>query len=125
MEIEIFTLCDYATDNAGKLTIVGTFDNITTPSLPVMQQLGIAIRLRFSGNQAGNHAMELKITDPNKGAIGNINGNLNVAPPAEPLTYTSINMALNLGIEIKTKGVYKIEFHLDNEFQSGLSFLVR
>lgn len=125
MEIEIFTLCDYAADNGGKLTVVGTFDNITTQSLPTIQQLGIAIRLRFSAKQAGNHTMELKISDPTKSSIANINGNLNVPLPAEPLTYTSINMALNLGIEIKTKGVYKIEFHLDDEFQSGLSFLVR
>ncbi|MDB5255470.1 MAG: hypothetical protein JWM14_165 [Chitinophagaceae bacterium] len=125
MEIEIFTLCDYAADNGGKLTVVGTFDNITTPSLPVVQQLGIAIRLRFAAKQAGNHKIELKITDPAKVSIANMNGNINVPSPAEPMTYTSINMALNLGLEIKTKGVYKIELHLDDEFQSGLSFLVR
>ncbi|MDB5274069.1 MAG: hypothetical protein JWO58_2436 [Chitinophagaceae bacterium] len=125
MEIEIFTLCDYATDNGGKLTIVGTFDNVTTPTLPVQQMIGIAIRLRFSEKQTGNHNIELKITDPSKAAVGNMNGTINVPAPVEPLTYTSVNMALNLGLEIKTKGVYKIEFHLNGEFQSGLSFLVR
>lgn len=125
MEIEIFTLCDYAADNGGKLTVVGTFDNITTPSLPVLQQLGIAIRLRFSARQTGAHTMALKITDPTKASIANINGSLNVPDPVEPLPYTSINMALNLGLEIKEKGIYKIEFHLDDEFQSGLSFLVK
>lgn len=125
MEIEIFTLCDYAADNGGKLTVVGTFDNITTQSLPVIQQLGIAIRLRFSARQTGPHTMALKITDPAKASIANINGSLNVPEPVEPLPYTSINMALNLGLEIKTKGIYKIEFHLNDEFQSGLSFLVK
>ena len=125
MEIEIFTLCDYAADNGGKLTVVGTFDNITTQSLPAIQQLGIAIRLRFSAKQVGNHKIELKITDPTKDSIANINGNINVSSPVEPMAYTSINMALNLGLEIKTKGVYKIELHLNDEFQSGLSFLVR
>lgn len=125
MEIEIFTLCDYATDNGGKLTVVGTFDNVTTQSLPIIQQLGIAIRLRFAAKQSGSHKIELKITDPAKSSLANINGDINVPPPVEPMTYTSINMALNLGLEIKTKGVYKIELHLNDEFQSGLSFLVR
>ncbi len=34
MKIQIFTLCDYAQNNAGKLTIVGTFNQIFTDRFP-------------------------------------------------------------------------------------------
>ena len=35
METEIFTLCDFAQDAGGKLTIVGTFDQISSANFPV------------------------------------------------------------------------------------------
>ena len=34
MEIEIFTLCDYAQDMKGKLVLVGTFDTIFPKQYP-------------------------------------------------------------------------------------------
>jgi len=34
MEIEIFTLCDFAQDNSSKLTVVGTFDSIQSRQFP-------------------------------------------------------------------------------------------
>jgi len=38
MEIEIFTLCDFAQDNNSKLTVVGTFDSIHSKQFPFVQQ---------------------------------------------------------------------------------------
>ena len=37
MEIEIFTLCDFAQDNSGKLTVVGTFDGINSKQFQTVQ----------------------------------------------------------------------------------------
>jgi hypothetical protein len=124
MEIEIFTLCDYAVDNAGKLTIVGTFDNVNVQTLPWQQMLGIAVRLRFEKKQIGKHLFELKIIDPNKTIAGNINGDINVMQPIAPMQYSSVNAAFNLGLQINSKGVHTIELYIDNEFKSGLSFNV-
>jgi hypothetical protein len=49
MEIEIFTLCDFAQDNSGKLTVVGTFDGIHSKQFPFVQaNFSVACRLCVS-----------------------------------------------------------------------------
>jgi hypothetical protein len=48
MKTEIFTFCDFAQENGGKLTIVGTFDTIIARHFPcVHPQLSVVIRIRF------------------------------------------------------------------------------
>jgi len=55
MEIEIFTLCDFAQDNNSKLTVVGTFDAIYSKQFPFVQQsFSVACRLRFSEKEVGD-----------------------------------------------------------------------
>ena len=53
MEIEIFTLADFAQDNNSKLTIVGTFDSIHAKEFPTQHPAcSIACRLRFAAKEA-------------------------------------------------------------------------
>ena len=68
MEIEIFTLCDFAQDNNSKLTVVGTFDSIYSKQFPFAQQsFSVACRLRFSEKETGAHDMRLRFTDSKGG----------------------------------------------------------
>jgi hypothetical protein len=44
MKIELFTFCDFAQENGGKLTIVGTFDTIVSRNFPcVHPQLSVVV----------------------------------------------------------------------------------
>ena len=57
MEIEIFTLADFAQDSHSKLTIVGTFDSIFSKQFPffippVPWQPGFGFRKRETGDHA-------------------------------------------------------------------------
>ena len=73
MKIEIFTFCDFAQENGGKLTVVGTFDTIISRNFPCIHpQLSVVIRLRFDLWEFGAHAFRIETRD--------LNGELSMEP---------------------------------------------
>ncbi|QBG47313.1 hypothetical protein EGM51_07900 [Verrucomicrobia bacterium S94] len=65
MKVEVFALCDAATDNHGKLNLLGTFDQIYAARLPVVHPAcAIALRLRFDKMEEGRHAVKLQLVNP-------------------------------------------------------------
>jgi len=80
MKIELFTFCDFAQENGGKLTIVGTFDTIISRNFPcVHPQLSVVIRIRFDLWEFANHTFRIET----RGLDGEMNmepitGNLDV-----------------------------------------------
>jgi hypothetical protein len=98
MEIEIFTLCDFAQDNNQKLTIVGTFDTIQPPAYPHTHSLSsVACRMRFTGNEQGEYGLEIKILTKEG------------APLIPPVN----------------RGMYAIELHLNGEWKTGMTLILR
>ena len=66
MKIELFTFCDFAQENGGKLTVVGTFDTIVSRNFPcVHPQLSVVIRLRFDIWEFSNHSFRIETRDLN------------------------------------------------------------
>jgi len=66
MKIELFTFCDFAQENSGKLTIVGTFDTIVSRNFPcVHSQLSVVIRLRFDLWEFSTHQFRIETRDLN------------------------------------------------------------
>src|SRR5947209_20267284 len=64
MQLEIFTLCDAATEHAGKLNIIGTFDSLRAFEAPVSHpQCAITGRLRFEAIEEGEHRVMLTFAD--------------------------------------------------------------
>ena len=52
MNIEVFSLCDAATIEGGKLNMLGAFDTIMAEKVPVVHpQCTIALRLRFNASE--------------------------------------------------------------------------
>ena len=73
MDIEIFTLCDFAEDIRGKLVIVGTFDALNAKQLPIsLPTCHVATRIRFYSGEGGKLPFEIHIKSPD--------GNLIVPP---------------------------------------------
>ena len=127
MEVEIFTVCDFAQDNGGKLTIVGTFDRITTSAFPCVHGLlSVAIRLRFANREEGVHSLMVRLTDAaNIDVMEPLQGELNVSTSA--LGYSAVNLVINFqAVKFEKEGRYSFELHIDGEWQSGLPlFLVK
>lgn len=126
MELEIFSLADYAADYGnGKLTVVGTFDTIFTPKLPVLHpHCAVAIRMRLGNTEVGRHDFEIRVIDPDGKIFQNVKGGMEVKtnPNAD---YNTMNLVMNLNnLNIQKAGKYAFEFHFDNEFRSGLKLHV-
>src|ERR1700682_5304454 len=65
MKVEIFTLCDAATiDAGGKLNILGSFDRLNAKEAPVMHpQCALAIKLRFERVEEGHKRIRIAFVD--------------------------------------------------------------
>ncbi|MBK5270826.1 MAG: hypothetical protein JJE22_07415 [Bacteroidia bacterium] len=123
MEIEIFTLADFAQDNSSKLTIVGTFDSIQSKQFPCIHPAcAIAMRLRFSEKETGDHDFKLKLNDTaGKELFPAITGNIKVMVPASN-QYSAINIVVNLNqLKFEKEGKYSFELYIDDDWATGLT----
>ena len=122
MEIEIFTLADFAQDNNSKLTIVGTFDSIQAKQLPVQHPAcSIACRMRFGVKEAGPHDFKLRLIDTaGKEIIQPIEGNINIGEPSNG-QFASINIVVNFNqLKFEKAGRYSFELYIDGDWKTGL-----
>jgi hypothetical protein len=122
MEIEIFTLCDFAQDNNSKLTIVGTFDSINSKQFPLVHSgCAIACRIRFSQKEKGRHDFKLRLIDASgKELINTIEGSIDI-PETNTAPVSSINLVAQFAqLKLDKPGRYSFELYIDDEWKSGL-----
>ncbi|MEI7735322.1 MAG: hypothetical protein WCI49_07630 [Ferruginibacter sp.] len=122
MEIEIFTLCDFAQDNNSKLTIVGTFDSIYAKQFPVTHPAcTVACRLRFAAKEAGDHDLKLRLIDiKGNECITPVLGNINIPVPVNGQMAT-LNLVFNFNqLQFPASGRYSFELYLNGDWKSGL-----
>jgi hypothetical protein len=128
MEIEIFTLSDFAQDNNSKLTIVGTFDSIQAKQFPVQHPAcTVACRLRFAAKEVGSHDFKLRLIDATgKEVIKSIEGDINIGTPANG-QFASINIVVNFNqLQFEKPGRFSFELYIDGDWKSGLPlFLIQ
>jgi hypothetical protein len=127
MEIDIFTLCDYAQDVGGKLTIVGTFDKIYFPELPGFLPIcSIATRIRLNKNETGEHSLTISILDSNeKEIIKPIRGKFNVDLTIGDEQGTA-SLVIGIGkLKFDSYGKYCINLFLDEGKVKTLDFVVK
>lgn len=126
MEIEIFTLCDAATESAGKLNILGTFDRLISRQLPAAHpHCAIALRVRFDRIEEGNHRVKINMVDDDGKAIfPGLDGNINVKIPPEGHSVCA-NMILNLnGLKFQKAGEYSIDLAIDGRHEKSLPIFI-
>ena len=127
MQIEIFSLCDAATADFGKLSMLGAFDTIGAIKTPAMHpQCAIALRVRFSRIERGEHKVAVNFVD--------IDGK-NVIPPAqgvitmnfpEEQSSGSANLILNIqGLKLEKFGEYSIDLAIDGQQKVSLPLFVK
>jgi hypothetical protein len=65
MHVDIFTLCDFAQESGGKLTIVGAFDTVFARQFPAVHPyMCLAMRLRFYIHEEGSHPIKIEFAGP-------------------------------------------------------------
>jgi len=127
MNIEAFLLCDAATDQQGKLNILGAFDNIFAKKMPTMHPAcAVVVRIRFEKIEEGNHPIRIHIIDEDGKSIGpKLEGNVNVRI-GDDVDSTVINIVLNIQrLKFEKYGQYRIDLAIDNKIEGSLPFHVK
>lgn len=127
MHIEVFSLCDAATIEMGKLNLLGAFDTIGFKSLPaIYPQCAIALRLRFDKIERGEHKIAVNFVD--------VDGK-NIIPPAQGAMVInfsdeqrsgSANLILNIqGLKIEKAIEHSIDLAIDGRHEASLPLFVK
>ena len=127
MNIEAFLLCDAATDQQGKLNILGAFDNIYAKKVPTVHPAcAIAARIRFEKVEEGNHPIRINIIDEDGKSIApKLDGNVNVRI-GDDVDSRAANIVLNIQrLKFEKYGQYRIDLAIDNQIKGSLPFHVR
>lgn len=116
MQIRVFTLCDGAYNYNGKLTIVGTTDNIKVPRTPAIVSIGLAIKVSFEPNEYGEKRLSVKIIDSENNSVMTPL----VLPPTEARARggeeAKIVLAGNLqGLSVNNDGDYRVVLTINDE----------
>lgn len=122
MDVEVFALCDAATDTGGKLNLLGAFDRINARQFPLVHpHCAIALRVRFDSIEEGNHRVKISLIDADgNSVIPGIDGNIGIKFPDEVQSVCA-NMVLNMnGVKFEKPGQYSIELALDGRHEKSL-----
>ncbi len=128
MNIQVAVLCDAATDDNGKLDLLGAFDTIYTPALPAVHpQCSIALRVTFSAGDEGKHSLRLNFVDADGHSI---------MPDFEPIPvevllpedmhFGTRNFIVNIQqLKFEEPGLYSIDVTLDDQPLASIPLLVK
>ena len=127
MQIEVFSLCDAATADMGKLNMLGAFDTIWTPKVPVVHpQCTVALRIRFDSIERGEHKITVNFVDADgRHIIPPANSTINVNFPSEQRSGSG-NLILNIQrLNLEKYGEYSIDLAVDGKTAANLPIFVR
>jgi hypothetical protein len=126
MNIEAFLLCDAATDQQGKLNILGAFDTIFAKQMPATHPAcAVALRVRFGAIENGKHRVRLQIIDfDGKPVSPKLEAEMTVRVP-EDIDSTAANLVLNIqGQKFENYGKFRIDLAIDGEVRASLPLRV-
>ena len=127
MNIEAFLLCDAATEQQGKLNVLGAFDTIYVKQLPAIHPAcTVALRIRFEISEEGSHPVKILVIDEDAKPAGpKLEGNINVKV-SEGKDSMIANLVLNIQrLKFDKYGQYRIDLTIDNQTMTDLPFIVR
>jgi hypothetical protein len=126
MDVEVFALCDAATDTGGKLNLLGAFDRINTRQFPLVHpHCAIALRLRFDRIEEGEHQVKINIIDADGSpVIPGIDGKIGIKF-RDDMQSLCANIVFNMnGLKLENPGSYSIELALDGRYEKSLPLTV-
>ncbi len=127
MSVEIFSLCDAATAESGKLNILGGFDTIWVKELPAVHALcAIALRFRFEKASGLEHQITVNFVDfDGKHIMPSANGviKMQFSPEQES---ASANVVLNIQmLRFERLGEYSVDLLVDGTQSASIPLFVR
>ncbi len=110
MTVQLASLCDSASDYAGKLCMLGAFDTLCSREFPVVHPAcALVVRLIFEPNDSGRHQFMIRCIDPaGQECIPPFDPVVDVSFPSNFVPFVTRNIVLNLQrLRIERQGVYR------------------
>jgi hypothetical protein len=127
MNIQVAVLCDAATDDHGKLNLLGAFDSILAPQLPVAHpQCTVALRVTFMSGDEGARRLKLNFVNADgKNIMPHIDIPVSVEFP-EDAHFVTRNFIVNIqGLKFNEVGLYSVDVLLDDKSQASIPLWVK
>jgi hypothetical protein len=127
MHIKVAVLCDAATEDNGKLNLLGAFDTIFAPQLPAVHpQCALALRVTFMSSDEGEHALKFNFVDADGRAImPPIETPVSVTLPEEALFLTRNFIVTFQNLKFAEAGFYSVDVRLDGKSKGNIPLLVK
>jgi hypothetical protein len=127
MNVQIAVLCDAATDYAGKMNLLGTFDTIVARQLPAVHpQCTVALRIAFDRTEEGKHKVTMNFVDADgRSVMPSIDMPVEVEVPAESI-FLSRNFIINIQqMKFDRPGHFAIGVVVDGRLETSIPLHVR
>jgi hypothetical protein len=128
MNIQVAVLCDAATDDNGKLNLLGAFDTIYARELPAVHpQCSVALRVTFFSGDEGKHTLRLNFVDADGRSI------MPDFPPIpvevtlpEDVHFGTRNFIINIQqLKFEEPGLYSVDISFDDQSVASIPLLVK
>lgn len=128
MNIQVAVLCDAATDDNGKLNLLGAFDTIYARELPAIHpQCSVALRATFFSGDEGKHNLRLNFVDADGHSI------MPDFPPIpvevtlpDDVHFGTRNFIINIQqLKFEEPGLYSVDISFDEHSAASIPLLVK
>jgi hypothetical protein len=126
MKAELFTFCDFAQENGGKLTIVGTFDTIIARNFPcVHPQLSVVIRLRFDLWEFSSHIFRIETRDlDGEMSMEAVTGKVEAKGVGNATAVSHLVFTIS-NLQFKSSGIVNFVLYIDDKELTSIPLYIR
>ena len=127
MNIQVAVLCDAATDDHGKLNLLGAFDTIYAPQMPAFHpQCAVALRVTFQPGDEGTRKLSLSFINADGHSIlQGIELPVAVALP-DDTHFLTRNFIVNIQqLKFDKTGLYSVDLVLDERRLCSIPLAVK
>jgi len=127
MNIQVAVLCDAATDDNGKLNLLGAFDTIYARDLPAVHpQCAVALRVTFLSGDEGKRHLKLNFVDADgRSIMPGIDIPVEVTLP-EDMHFGTRNFIINIQqLKFQEPGLFSVDLSLDGQSHASIPLLVK
>ena len=127
MNVQVAVLCDAATDENGKLNLLGAFDTIYAQKLPAVHpQCAVALRVTFAAADEGEHKLKLNfINADGRSIMPAMEIPVKVTLP-DDVHFLTRNLIVNIQqLKFAEAGLYSVDMRLDDKSHASIPLLVK
>jgi hypothetical protein len=127
LRVEMFALCDGATEHDGRLSLLGTYDLVQVSGFPCVLPLAtVVLRVRFWPEECRLHTFRVVLTRPDGGAVGSPVEVMATLQPACEERSAAYNLIVQFqNVQIEEAGEHTFDFYLDGKIEGRLPICIR